>query len=161
MATHASILAPWTEPGGIQSTGHKESDTTEATRHVCTHSYLSRPWGRRVPGQSACPSFWTERADWCHQISLWSLASLGLQADPWVLEGPLTHPPSGLIWPGDPSCCFHCCSACAKCLERPWRVCRICLCLCSVSSRPKLCSPGDRGRAGTGRLLGWATDPVF
>ena len=33
MATHSSILAwrtPWTEePGGLQSTGHKESDTTE------------------------------------------------------------------------------------------------------------------------------------
>ena len=33
MATHASILAwriPWTEePGGLQSWGHKESDTTE------------------------------------------------------------------------------------------------------------------------------------
>ena len=35
MATHSSILAweiPWTEkPGGLQSMGHKESDTTEAT----------------------------------------------------------------------------------------------------------------------------------
>ena len=33
MATHSSILAwriPWTEePGGLQSVGHKESDTTE------------------------------------------------------------------------------------------------------------------------------------
>ena len=33
MATHSSILAweiPWTEePGGLQSIGHKESDTTE------------------------------------------------------------------------------------------------------------------------------------
>ena len=33
MATHSSILAwriPWTEkPGGLQSTGYKESDTTE------------------------------------------------------------------------------------------------------------------------------------
>ena len=33
MATHSSTLAwriPWTEePGGLQSTGHKESDTTE------------------------------------------------------------------------------------------------------------------------------------
>jgi len=32
-ATHSSILAreiPWTEePGGLQSMGHKESDTTE------------------------------------------------------------------------------------------------------------------------------------
>ena len=33
MATHSSVLAwriPWTEePGGLQSMGHKESDTTE------------------------------------------------------------------------------------------------------------------------------------
>ena len=36
MATHSSILAwrvPWTEePGGLQSTGRKESDTTEQAR---------------------------------------------------------------------------------------------------------------------------------
>ena len=35
MAIHSSILAwkiPWTEePGGLQSTGSQESDTTEAT----------------------------------------------------------------------------------------------------------------------------------
>ena len=35
VATHSSILIwriPWTEePGRLQSTGHKESDTTEAT----------------------------------------------------------------------------------------------------------------------------------
>ena len=35
MATHSSILAwrtPWTEKlGGLQSMGHKESDTTEVT----------------------------------------------------------------------------------------------------------------------------------
>ena len=35
MAAHSSILAwriPWTEePGGLQSTGHKESDTAEHT----------------------------------------------------------------------------------------------------------------------------------
>ena len=32
MATHSSMLAwriPWMELGGLQSTGHKESDTTE------------------------------------------------------------------------------------------------------------------------------------
>ena len=38
MATHSSVLAwriPWTgEPGALQSMGHKESDTTEATEHV-------------------------------------------------------------------------------------------------------------------------------
>ena len=36
LATHSSILAwriPWTEePGGLQSKGHKESDTTEQLR---------------------------------------------------------------------------------------------------------------------------------
>ena len=34
MATHSSILAwriPWTESGKLQSIGHKESNTTEAT----------------------------------------------------------------------------------------------------------------------------------
>ena len=40
-ATHSSILAwrmPWTEkPSDLQSQGHKESDTIEATEH--THSY--------------------------------------------------------------------------------------------------------------------------
>ena len=38
MATHSSILAwriPWTEePGGLQSLGCKESDTTGVTEHV-------------------------------------------------------------------------------------------------------------------------------
>ena len=38
MATHSSILArkvPLTEEsGGLQSTGHKESDMTEATEHT-------------------------------------------------------------------------------------------------------------------------------
>ena len=39
MATHASILAwriLWTEePGRLQSTGSKESDTTERLTHIC------------------------------------------------------------------------------------------------------------------------------
>ena len=39
MATLSSILAwriPWTEePGGLQSRGHKESDTTEH-EHICS-----------------------------------------------------------------------------------------------------------------------------
>ena len=42
MATHSSILAwriPWTdEPGGLQSLGLQESDTTEATKPPL-------PWG--------------------------------------------------------------------------------------------------------------------
>ena len=41
MATHSSIFAwriPWTEePGGLQSWGRKEPDTTEATKHSCMH----------------------------------------------------------------------------------------------------------------------------
>ena len=45
MTTHFSILAwriPWTEePGGLQSTGHKESDTTERlTLSVFTEASL-------------------------------------------------------------------------------------------------------------------------
>ena len=38
-ATHSSILAwriPWTEPGGLQSMGHKELDTAEATERTRT-----------------------------------------------------------------------------------------------------------------------------
>ena len=42
MATHSSILAwriPWTEePGGLQSMGSQESDTTE-----CAHTYTRLP----------------------------------------------------------------------------------------------------------------------
>ena len=45
MATHTSILAwriPWTEePGRRQSTGCKESDTTEATEHSTLHTYFA------------------------------------------------------------------------------------------------------------------------
>ena len=41
MATHSRILAlrvPWTEvPGGIQSIGYKELDTTEAIEHSTAH----------------------------------------------------------------------------------------------------------------------------
>ena len=44
MATHFSILAwkiPWIEePGGLQSTGHKESDMTDATYRACMHCAL-------------------------------------------------------------------------------------------------------------------------
>ena len=47
MATHSSILAwgiSWTkEPGGLQSTGSQELDTTEATKNTYkyTNIYLS------------------------------------------------------------------------------------------------------------------------
>ena len=43
-ANHSSTL-PWREshrteePGGLQSMGHKESDTTEATEHAGTHTH--------------------------------------------------------------------------------------------------------------------------
>ena len=41
MATHSSVLPwriPWTEePGGLQSMGLKESDTTEGTSHTGNH----------------------------------------------------------------------------------------------------------------------------
>ena len=44
LVTHSSILAwriPWTEElGGLQSTGGKESDTTERLHfHICIHDY--------------------------------------------------------------------------------------------------------------------------
>ena len=55
MTTHSSILVwriPWTEePGGLQSTGGKESDTAEATEHertsVFRHSGESYFWWER------------------------------------------------------------------------------------------------------------------
>ena len=63
MATHSNILAweiPWTEePGGLQSTGPKELDTTEQL------TVLLSPWlveGCALPVSSqgrpsACPTF--------------------------------------------------------------------------------------------------------
>ena len=42
MAIHFRVLAwriPWIEkPGGLQSMGRKELDTTETTEHTCMHS---------------------------------------------------------------------------------------------------------------------------
>ena len=50
MATHFSILAwriPWTEPGGLQSMGSQELDTTEVTKHAfCSFSVAQ-----------SCPTF--------------------------------------------------------------------------------------------------------
>ena len=48
MAMHSSILAwkiPWTEkPGGLQSRGSKESDTTEGLNEcACTHTHTHTP----------------------------------------------------------------------------------------------------------------------
>ena len=46
LVTHSSTLAwriPWTEePGGLQSMGHKESDTAETTKHAHTISHPTR-----------------------------------------------------------------------------------------------------------------------
>ena len=58
MATHSNILAwtiPWTEePGGLQSIGNKDSDTTEAAQHSTRHifyldeiMYVFGLWGSR------------------------------------------------------------------------------------------------------------------
>ena len=53
MATHSSILAwriPWTEElGGLQSTGRKESDTTERL-HFHFEGKVNRIYQRRVLG---------------------------------------------------------------------------------------------------------------
>ena len=61
MATHSSILAwrlPWTEElGGLQSTGHKESDMTERLHfhfHFTHSSFKTdvnrlQPWGTSGP----------------------------------------------------------------------------------------------------------------
>ena len=44
MATHSRILAwriSWTEePGGLQSMGFKESDTTEPTERACMQAFI-------------------------------------------------------------------------------------------------------------------------
>ena len=45
MATHSSILAWTEEPGGLQSWGRKESDTTE---QLSTHIHTDWP-SRRSP----------------------------------------------------------------------------------------------------------------
>ena len=52
MATHSSILAwriPWTEePGRLQSTGHKELDTTEKLSYSLSSLYsLNEPTSNR------------------------------------------------------------------------------------------------------------------
>ena len=51
MATHSSILAwgiPWMEePGGLQSRGHKESDTTERLH------FLSLSWKREQQSKAS------------------------------------------------------------------------------------------------------------
>ena len=45
-ATYTSILAwriPWTEePGGLQSEGFEESDTTEATEYTHAHTHIQQ-----------------------------------------------------------------------------------------------------------------------
>ena len=55
-ATHSSILAwriPWTEePGGLQSMGHQELDTTEQLTH--TEDILDLRGGKRAPAPWLC-----------------------------------------------------------------------------------------------------------
>ena len=50
MATHSSILAwriPWTEePGGLQSMGRKESETTERLKPSCGRAFPNSPLPR-------------------------------------------------------------------------------------------------------------------
>ena len=84
MATHSSILAwriPWTEqPGGLQSVGLQESDTTERLNHqhimcifpvsvyhennsycecrVCCHSWMQQAIGGYNTGWVYLSSFW-------------------------------------------------------------------------------------------------------
>ena len=52
MAIHSSILAwriPWTEePGGLQSMGCEESDTTERLTHTHTHTHTELARGRCI-----------------------------------------------------------------------------------------------------------------
>ena len=90
-ATHSGILAwktPWTEePGGLQSIGHKDSDTTE--RLACINLLLGRSWlqsqeqqrwhgnsddagGARLPCSvpevtGAASTFLTSQALWCRR----------------------------------------------------------------------------------------------
>ena len=62
MATHSSILAwriPWTEElGGLQSTGRKESDTTERLHFTSLHFHLlygPADVGNLISGSSTFP----------------------------------------------------------------------------------------------------------
>ena len=52
MATHSSTLAwriPWTEEiGGLQSTGHKESDTTERLHYGCESWTVKKAEHRKI-----------------------------------------------------------------------------------------------------------------
>ena len=69
MTTHSSVLAwkiPWTEElGGLQSTGHKESDKTERLRFHCLLCSLAR---------NTC----------CIVVALQSLSHVPLFTAPWT-----------------------------------------------------------------------------
>ena len=84
MATHSSTLAwkiPWTEePGGLQSTGHTESDMTEATQQqLGSSSKGSPPSGLRV---SVClyTFMYLEFVNWliCTYFSVVSCSDLSM-----------------------------------------------------------------------------------
>ena len=66
MATHSSILAwriPWTEEfGGLQSTGRKESDTTEQLHF--THFHLGNPPGWARSSFEASRKFALKKETW-------------------------------------------------------------------------------------------------
>ena len=84
MATHSSILAwriPWTEePGGLQSRGHKESDTTER---------LSRTSEQDLWARKGCAALF------CHQEGWRSGSAPPKEALPrgGTWNTPLSHPP--------------------------------------------------------------------
>ena len=86
MATHSSVLAwriPWTEePGGLQSTGSRELDKTEAPgMHVCIRPH----WGG-VSGFAA----------WLWNCSAWPGTSVAMCLMRWSSE---SVPGQGLLGP--------------------------------------------------------------
>ena len=93
MATHSSILAwriPWTEePGGLQSMGHKESDTPERLHfhfHLFKRAFLVAQKVKRLP---AMRETWVQSLRWedalekgmaTHSsILAWRIPWMGLQ----------------------------------------------------------------------------------
>ena len=67
MAIHSRILAweiPWTEqPGGLQSTGHKDSDMTEHT-HTHTQLYTGAIISHAVYNALGTPSSLSRHCDY-------------------------------------------------------------------------------------------------
>ena len=89
MASHSSILA-WRNPrtkevGGLQSIGHKEPDSAEATEDTCVHHHPRLPWGFK------------------HQEICFQCKRSGL--DPCIRKIPWRREwlPNLVLWPGE----FH------------------------------------------------------